>query len=80
MASGRPIVAHENIFNKTVLQENGLYFSSENEIALVIDAVKKETLLFLEHDPYHELISLKETEKGVRMKEQYNLDSYFSSC
>ena len=44
------------------------------------DAVKKETLLFLEHDPYHELISLKETEKGVRMKEQYNLDSYFSSC
>ena len=44
------------------------------------DAVKEETLLFLEHDPYHELISLKETEKGVRMKEQYNLDSYFSSC
>ena len=36
MASGRPIVAHENIFNKSVLQENGLYFSSEREIQNVI--------------------------------------------
>ena len=41
------------------------------------DAVKNETLLFLEHDPYHELISLQQTEKGVRMKEHFRLDDYF---
>ena len=42
------------------------------------DAVKKNTLLFLEHDPYHELISLKMTEKGVRMDQHFRLDDYFS--
>ncbi len=41
------------------------------------DAVQKNTLLFLEHDPYHELISLKQTEKGVRMNEHFSLDAYF---
>ena len=30
-------------------------------------ASEKNFLLFLEHDPYNELISLKQTEKGVRM-------------
>jgi hypothetical protein len=42
------------------------------------EAAQKETLLFLEHDPHHELITLKQTEKGVRMNEHYRLDSYFS--
>ncbi len=41
-------------------------------------AVQKNYLLFMEHDPYHELVSLQMTEKGVRMKAHYNLDSYFS--
>ena len=44
----------------------------------LIDAVQKETLLFFEHDPIHELISIHQTEKGVRMKENYSFDSYFS--
>ena len=42
------------------------------------DAVQKNTLLLMEHDPHHELISLKETEKGVRMDEHFRLDAYFS--
>ena len=42
------------------------------------NAVQKETLLFFEHDPYHELISIQQTEKGIRMKEHYSFDSYFS--
>jgi len=42
------------------------------------DAVQKETLLFFEHDPYHEIISIQQTEKGIRMKEHYSFDSYFS--
>lgn len=40
-------------------------------------ACEKNMLLFLEHDPYNELISLKETEKGVRMGEHHTLHSYF---
>ena len=43
------------------------------------DAVLNETLLFMEHDPFHELISLKTTDKGVRMNTHYKLSSYFSN-
>lgn len=43
------------------------------------DAVKEDTLLFLEHDPHHMLISLIQTEKGVRMKESFTLTDYFTS-
>ena len=45
MASGRPIVAHENIFNKSVLQENGLYFSSESEIQNAIAFFSEESFV-----------------------------------
>ena len=41
-------------------------------------AVEKEYLLFLEHDAQNELISLKNTEKGVRLDETFTLDSYFN--
>ena len=50
----------------------------EEKTLFLEEAVQKETLLFLEHDPHHELITLKQTEKGVRMNEHYRLDSYFS--
>ena len=40
-------------------------------------ACEKDFLLFLEHDPYNELISLKQTEKGVRMGEKYILANIF---
>lgn len=43
------------------------------------DAVKEDALLFLEHDPHHMLISLIQTEKGVRMKESFTLTDYFAS-
>jgi hypothetical protein len=41
-------------------------------------AVEEDFLLFMEHDPNHELISLQKTEKGVRMNEKYNLKNYFN--
>jgi len=41
------------------------------------EAVKNNYLLFMEHDANNELVSLKNTEKGVRFKESYNFDSYF---
>ncbi len=40
-------------------------------------ACKENFLLFLEHDPYNELISLKQTDKGVRMGEKYTLVNFF---
>ena len=40
-------------------------------------ACERGFLLFLEHDPYHELITLQNTEKGVRMNEKHKLTTYF---
>ncbi|MDL1913466.1 MAG: MBL fold metallo-hydrolase [Bergeyella sp.] len=39
--------------------------------------VENEYLLFLEHDPHHELASLKKTEKGVRLENTYSLNEVF---
>ena len=41
------------------------------------EAVEKDYFLFLEHDAHNEVISLKRTEKGVRLAESFTLDSYF---
>ncbi|MDG2397175.1 MAG: MBL fold metallo-hydrolase [Flavobacteriaceae bacterium] len=40
-------------------------------------AIENDYLLFMEHDPYNELISLKNTEKGVRLNESFLLKDYF---
>ena len=40
-------------------------------------ACEKDFLLFLEHDPYNELISLKQTDKGVRIGEKQTLAEFF---
>jgi Glycosyltransferase len=37
MASGALIVAHDNIFNKSVLQNDAFYFSSPDDIARILD-------------------------------------------
>lgn len=38
----------------------------------------KEYLLFLEHDAHNEVISLKHTEKGVRLKESHTFNEFFN--
>ena len=43
----------------------------------LVEAVEKDYFLFLEHDAHNEVISLKRTEKGVRLAESFTLDSYF---
>ena len=48
----------------------------EKEVFLA-EAVEKDYFLFLEHDAHNEMISLKRTEKGVRLAESFPLDSYF---
>lgn len=50
----------------------------DEKSAFLKEAEENDVLLFLEHDPNHEIISLKKTEKGVRIKTSYRLDSYFS--
>ena len=42
------------------------------------DSFENEVLLFLQHDPHHELISLQNTEKGIRMENHFKFKSYFS--
>jgi glyoxylase-like metal-dependent hydrolase (beta-lactamase superfamily II) len=45
--------------------------------AFLNNAVENDYLLFLEHDAENELISVKNTEKGVRLNETFTLDDYF---
>jgi glyoxylase-like metal-dependent hydrolase (beta-lactamase superfamily II) len=42
-------------------------------------AVDQDYLLFLEHDAENQLISLKNTKKGVRLDQSFTLDAYFGS-
>jgi glycosyltransferase involved in cell wall biosynthesis len=42
MASNALIIAHNNDFNKGVLQENGLYFSNSKEVSTILLTIKKE--------------------------------------
>ena len=50
----------------------------EKELILK-DMFEQDALIFLEHDPYHELISLQRTEKGIRMENHFKFKSYFGS-
>ena len=38
------------------------------------DAFEKDCLLFMEHDPNNEIVSLKKTEKGIRFDKSFLLD------
>ena len=40
-------------------------------------AYEEKFLLFMEHDPFHELIDLRRTEKGIRMNNNHTLKSFF---
>ena len=50
----------------------------EKELILK-DIFEQDALIFLQHDPYHELISLQRTEKGIRMGNHFKFKSYFGS-
>ena len=51
--------------------------SLEEKDRLLKLAYEKKFLLFMEHDPFHELIDLRRTEKGVRMNNNHTLKSFF---
>jgi len=51
--------------------------SLKEKASFLEEAVENDYLLFMEHDAHNELISLKNTDKGVRLEESFTLDSYF---
>ena len=38
------------------------------------EAYENEYLLFMEHDPYHQVVSLKKTEKGIRFDKSFSIN------
>lgn len=52
MAAGCFIIANDNVFNKTVLNDAAIYFTSPKDISLILDnidsTIKKEKVLFVE--------------------------------
>jgi glyoxylase-like metal-dependent hydrolase (beta-lactamase superfamily II) len=50
----------------------------EEKRVFLNEAADNEFYLFLEHDAYNELITVKHTEKGVRLKESYKFTDIFN--
>lgn len=59
-----PYVMAYDMFPLTTLTEKRVYLN---------EAVEKEYILFLEHDPINECCTLQQTEKGIRLKEVFRL-------
>ena len=51
----------------------------EEKSSILKSAVKQNTLLFMQHDPYNEIVVLKDTEKGVRLDVGMSLKEAFES-
>ena len=50
----------------------------EEKSKILKNCLENETLLFLQHDPYNELVSLMDTDKGVRLENSSSLNDFFS--
>jgi glyoxylase-like metal-dependent hydrolase (beta-lactamase superfamily II) len=59
-----PYVMAYDMFPLQTLTEKKLFWR---------EAVEKEYILFLEHDPVNECCTLQQTEKGIKLKETFNL-------
>ncbi|RWY54096.1 MBL fold metallo-hydrolase [Mucilaginibacter gilvus] len=60
-----PYVMAYDMFPLKTLEERKIYWN---------EAVEKEYILYLEHDPVNECCTLQQTEKGIRIKETFSLD------
>ena len=76
MADVLPSVAHIPLPYVMSYDTRPLITLGEKEQFLQ-EATKENYILFFEHDLYHECCSLKETEKGIRMKEAFTLHAFF---
>jgi hypothetical protein len=50
----------------------------EEKFRILKSCLENGTLLFLQHDPYNELVSLVGTDKGVRLENSSSLNDFFS--
>ena len=50
----------------------------EEKSRVLKNCFENETLLFLQHDPHNELVSLMNTDRGVRLKDTSSLNDFFS--
>ncbi len=50
----------------------------EEKASFLNKATSQEYYLFLEHDPYNEICTLQQTEKGVRLKETHTFNELFN--
>jgi glycosyltransferase involved in cell wall biosynthesis len=74
MASRAPIAAHDNAFNKSVLEENALFFSDPDDISRIIDSKEYRNELHILNN-YAKI----ENEFGWKMIiNQY--ENYFNEC
>ncbi len=60
-----PYVMAYDMFPLTTLHEKKLFLT---------EAAEKEYILYLEHDPVNECCTLKNTEKGIKLNETFNLN------
>ncbi|MCO5949401.1 MBL fold metallo-hydrolase [Mucilaginibacter flavidus] len=60
-----PYVMAYDMFPLTTLREKKLFLT---------EAAEKEYILYLEHDPVNECCTLKNTEKGIKLNETFNLN------
>ncbi|MCR8557127.1 MBL fold metallo-hydrolase [Mucilaginibacter sp. BJC16-A38] len=61
-----PYVMAYDMFPLKTLNEKKLFLN---------EAVEKNYILYLEHDPINECCTLQQTEKGIRLNETFNLDN-----
>lgn len=50
----------------------------DEKASFLQEATDQEFLIFLEHDPHNEVISLQHTEKGVRLQNSHSFDELFN--
>jgi hypothetical protein len=60
-----PYVMAYDMFPMKTLEERKVFWN---------EAVEKEYILYLEHDPVNECCTLQQTEKGIKIKEIFSLD------
>lgn len=75
MSSGALIAAHNNEFNRGVLQENAFYFANDLEVKNILNTIKKSDNLHLVNKNY---LAIESTFNWKKINEQYL--QFFEAC
>jgi len=78
MADLLPTIGHIPLPYVMSFDTRPLLTLSEKELFLK-QAVKNNYLLFMQHDAHHEICTVHETEKGIRLKETFTFKEIFNS-